>query len=148
MKKCIICNTDKSVLDFNKNKTRKDGLSNVCRECNSECSKKYYYNNSSSHKAKVLERNKIIRKISQEYILNLLKNNHCADCKNSDYRVLEFDHVPGNKKLYNISTMLQSYHSIESIKKEINKCDIVCANCHTIRTIERNPKNYRNTSII
>ena len=57
----------------------------------------------------------------------------CADCGNDNPMVLEFDHVRGKKK-NNISNMVKSYYSWRSISDEINKCDIVCANCHKIRT--------------
>jgi len=63
------------------------------------------------------------------------------DCNNSDYRVLEFDHVNG-KKINNVSTMVSCGWSLDSIKNEINKCEIVCANCHRIRTFSRSI-NYR-----
>ena len=30
-----------------------------------------------------------------------------------------------------------SNHAIETVKKEIDKCELVCANCHSIRTEQR-----------
>jgi len=53
---------------------------------------------------------------------------------NVDWRVLEFDHVKGEKKFDLANGASQSY---ESLKKEISKCEIVCANCHRIRTIKQ-----------
>ena len=49
---------------------------------------------------------------------------------------LHFDHIKekGVKK-NNISRM--SNHAIETVKKEIDKCELVCANCHSIRTEQR-----------
>ena len=69
---------------------------------------------------------------NREYVLNVLRANPCADCGTRDHRVLEFDHVRG-KKLGNISNMVKGY-SIARIQAEIDKCEIVCANCHRIRT--------------
>ena len=54
----------------------------------------------------------------------------------SDIRVLEFDHVRGEKS-GNISEMIASGHSIARLQTEIEKCDVVCANCHRIRTGDR-----------
>lgn len=63
----------------------------------------------------------------------------CLDCGNKDIRVFEFDHVRGIKK-GNISTMIGQGCGLETIKKEILKCEIRCANCHRIKTIERRNK--------
>lgn len=60
----------------------------------------------------------------------------CVDCGGKyPWYVLDFDHVRG-KKVANIGQML-NYFSIDDILKEINKCDIVCSNCHRERTYMR-----------
>jgi hypothetical protein len=72
-------------------------------------------------------------KLVQEYKLE----NACADC---GYRAhpaaLEFDHRPGEKKLFTIMEKVGAY-SMSKIWAEIAKCDVVCANCHAIRTANR-----------
>ena len=57
------------------------------------------------------------------------------DCGVSDVRVLEFDHVRG-EKLGIISKMVSNV-SAKVLEDEIAKCEIVCANCHKIRTADR-----------
>lgn len=59
----------------------------------------------------------------------------CVDCGNGDIRVLEFDHARGSKDF----TIGQSYSTATRKKMlaELEKCDVVCANCHRIRTKER-----------
>ena len=70
----------------------------------------------------------------------LLINSSCKDCDSADPRVLEFDHL-GDKK-FNVSKAIgNSTRSWKTIEKEIAKCEIVCANCHTIRTQQRG--NYK-----
>lgn len=60
----------------------------------------------------------------------------CTDCGyNSHPAALEFDHLPGFNKTRTVASML--YSSWEAIWKEIAKCEIVCSNCHSIRTYER-----------
>ena len=54
---------------------------------------------------------------------------------------LQFDHLPEHEKLYEVSRM--AGHSKVKILKEIEKCEVVCANCHALRTVERN--NQRRT---
>lgn len=62
------------------------------------------------------------------------KNIPCADCgRTHPYYVMDFDHVRGNKK-FNLSVAASKTRSIKSVKEEIKKCDVVCANCHRYRT--------------
>lgn len=56
----------------------------------------------------------------------------CVDCGESDTIVLEFDHVRG-EKIDSICKMSADSRSIDSIKKEIEKCEVRCANCHRRR---------------
>ena len=143
MKKCTICKIEKENTEFNKNKVKKDGLNTICRECSNRVSKNYYILNKENHIKKVGERNKQYRNKIHNYILDLFKEKGCKDCGIKDTRVLEFDHLPNFEKVNNISSMVTYSLSLVTIKKEIEKCDIVCANCHRIRTVERNEKNYR-----
>ena len=67
------------------------------------------------------------------FIKDYLLNHPCMDCGLTDLLVLEFDHREPKDKLKNISSLL-SGGSITQIKKELEKCDVVCANCHRRRT--------------
>jgi hypothetical protein len=59
----------------------------------------------------------------------------CIDCGESDPIVLEFDHREGEKKLAAVSTLMtQMKASLKTIKAEIVKCDVRCANCHRRKT--------------
>lgn len=57
----------------------------------------------------------------------------CQDCgvKYPHY-VMEFDHT-GDKKS-NISELASRKASQKQLWEEISKCDVVCANCHKVRT--------------
>ena len=59
----------------------------------------------------------------------------CADCGGvfPPY-VMDFDHVTGEKEL-NVSRALRV--SVARMLAEIAKCEVVCSNCHRIRTYER-----------
>jgi L-lysine 2,3-aminomutase len=56
----------------------------------------------------------------------------CVDCGEKNPIVLDFDHL--NDKKYNISRMIHDGFSWKAILKEIKKCEVVCANCHRLRT--------------
>jgi hypothetical protein len=62
----------------------------------------------------------------------------CADCGYSDHaEALEFDHLPEHQKVRSVSRMVQDGASIAAIDSEIAKCEVVCANCHAVRTHAR-----------
>lgn len=61
----------------------------------------------------------------------------CVDCGYNDHAVaLQFDHI-GDDKKDSVSNLIRSDYSWSTIKTEILKCEIVCANCHAVRTKAR-----------
>ena len=48
--------------------------------------------------------------------------------------IMQFDHRDKEKKEGNIGELVRHTYDLELIKREIDKCDIVCANCHAERT--------------
>lgn len=71
------------------------------------------------------------------YIQAIKLERGCADCGYRDNAVaLDFDHLPGHVKEYRLATMAAGLKK-EKIDAEIAKCDVVCANCHRIRTASR-----------
>ena len=75
-----------------------------------------------------------------EEALRILKSEPCTDCKRKfPHYVMEFDHVPERGKKRGTIATLVGASSLEapSVKEELAKCDLVCANCHKIRTYER-----------
>jgi uncharacterized protein YktB (UPF0637 family) len=74
----------------------------------------------------------------QEYkkrLAEIKESSGCVDCGVSNHIILDFDHIKDKK--YNISRMIHDGFSWAAIKKEIAKCEVVCANCHRIRTHQR-----------
>ena len=67
------------------------------------------------------------------------KSKPCADCGNTFPPVcMDFDHRPGTNKLGCVATIVGSLGwSLDRVEEEIAKCDVVCANCHRIRTANR-----------
>lgn len=100
---------------------------------------RYLYYTDKNYRKENLSRGKELRKDRRKF-LNKLKNVRCVDCniKYPPY-VMEFDHIRGNK-LFTISNYIGI--SIQRLKKEIKKCEIVCSNCHRIRT-QNNRKKKR-----
>ena len=68
--------------------------------------------------------------------LAALKSFPCADCHGvfPPY-VMDFDHLDATLKRFDVGRARK--YSLDEIKREIAKCELVCANCHRIRTHER-----------
>ncbi len=64
-------------------------------------------------------------------IVQFLKEHPCLDCGEDDVVVLEFDHI--GDKLFDVSFGLRS-RNWDDVLAEIEKCEVVCANCHRRRT--------------
>ena len=78
------------------------------------------------------------KRIANSYLMVgiYLSTHPCVDCANSDIRVLEFDHIHG-QKFDEISHLLSQGYNWLAIESEIAKCEVRCANCHRIKTSER-----------
>jgi len=72
----------------------------------------------------------------KEYIRNYKESAGCVDCEEKyPYFILDLDHL--RDKEFNLSRFWKVTKDFEKVKKEIEKCEVVCANCHRIRTHSR-----------
>lgn len=137
LKQCNGCGP-KPPSDFFKRRDTKDGLAYSCKSCTREYLSKYrkIYNQTGAHR-NCLRRNK-------EYLYEA-KNHPCTDCglKYEPY-CMEFDHVRGIK-LGDVGILSHGLVSIETLRTEIEKCELVCVLCHRDRTHKRNtPRTTKN----
>lgn len=134
VKKCSKCNLEKSLDSFNKKSDRR--LQPYCRDCDNAHAREYYKKNSDRVKSQINSARKIrVANLSKE-IRELKESTPCTDCGiNYPYYVMDFDHVRG-KKSGNISHMINSAVT-KKVREEIEKCEIVCSNCHRQRTFDR-----------
>jgi len=96
--------------------------------------REWYKKNKEIHKARVAKNTKEHRKRNLEFILDYLKVNTCP-CGETDPAALDFDHLDRKTKVCNVSKMVSSgASSLERIKKEVAKCQVLCANCHRKKT--------------
>lgn len=88
-------------------------------------------NNRPSVKRMMSEKNRARRDLIYE-----MKRKPCMDCGGHfPSECMDFDHRPGAVKLFDIGTTM--HRNWEAILMETKKCEIVCANCHRIRTANR-----------
>ena len=127
MKTCITCHRKKPETAFYlKTYKRKSGThttrSGSCKPCtikrnNANAS----YENSSSIRAR------------NRALINSLKDAPCLDCGNRFPAVcMDFDHRDPSKKTRGVTAMIAQ--KTTTILAEVAKCDLVCSNCHRIRT--------------
>lgn len=72
---------------------------------------------------------------------SLKRDKPCTDC--GDHfppYVMQWDHLPGHAKVDEVGSMVGSRRR-EVILAEIAKCELVCANCHVVRTVTRARRN-------
>lgn len=93
--------------------------------------RKNYQADKASYRARNVRRVKAIR----DHIIAYKSTHPCVDCGNDNWIVLDFDHRPGEKKLYKIANT--SWLTMAKLEAEIVKCDVRCANCHRLITYAR-----------
>ena len=99
-------------------------MSFVSKDPKYEAKKDHYKKN----KKLWVERRHKRRKENKQWIRKFLSNNPCK-CGESRVAALEFHHRNREKKKIGISKAAQDW-SLDRIKNEINKCDVLCRNCH------------------
>jgi hypothetical protein len=77
------------------------------------------------------------REKMRSLILNFLLDHPCEICGESDPVVLEFDHIDRETKTKDVSKYLSGHAGWDKIKSEIDKCRVLCANCHKRHTYKQ-----------
>lgn len=108
-KMCTKCSLEKNINEFYKRRDNKD-ISAYCKPCTNK---------------QVLDRQRNFKKLCIEY-----KGGHCIVCNyNKCNGALEFHHLNPNEKDFTIANArLTSFN--DKVKKELDKCILVCSNCH------------------
>jgi hypothetical protein len=66
-------------------------------------------------------------------------------CHSSNTFMFDFDHLKSYRKLAKVSKLVRYKYSLKVIRKEVGKCQLLCANCHHIKTLFENNifKNFK-----
>lgn len=136
MKVCASCGVEKPFEAFHKNKTKRDGRGYKCKSCMKAYHASWYAENVDRQKEFARLNSQKYMENNQTRIREYLETHPCVDCGETDWVVLEFDHVYGSKHK-NISYMIYNFSKWENIQMEIEKCEVRCANCHRRVTQQR-----------
>lgn len=114
--------------------TNKLEYNRLYREKHKEQFKEYMRVYHKTNRIKIYARRAINRSRNQAYINNL-KSAPCMDCGRCfNPWVMDFDHRNPAEKEFSIAHAVEGGYTLERIKREVAKCDLVCANCHRERT--------------
>lgn len=128
--KCFRCKQTKPATDFLWRTDRRKRQT-VCHECQRRYCREHYR----QHKADYLARNRRKEALIRQ-LINDAKARPCLDCgKQYPHYVMDLDHCRGTKRMI-VSRAIHT-HSLKLARAEIEKCDVVCANCHRERTFQK-----------
>ena len=89
---------------------------------------------SSKGKTAVIACNRSLRRRKKQKLVELF-GGKCIDCGyGAHWAALQFDHLDPAQKKFNISGGAGIAKKWNTLVEEARKCELVCANCHAIRT--------------
>ena len=133
MKQCAHCKEFKSEEEFAWANQVLKVRQKQCRACMKEMNRVSYLRRSENYKTKVKEDKKARLDAAREFVWGYLSTHPCVECGESDPKVLEFDHIIG-EKVKAVSDMVRLGYGLDTIVAEISKCQVLCANCHRRKT--------------
>lgn len=123
---CPKCQEEKSIDCFSKNKSRKSGYSSECKECHKITRKEYY----EANKAKEINRVKSRRELQVKTFQDLKSSLGCKLCGENHVATLHFHHLDPSQKEIGLALAIRRGWGVEKLQAEIDKCVVLCANCH------------------
>jgi hypothetical protein len=109
MKKCNVC---LAILEDERfGRYERDYLQSSCKECRRKTQK-------------------LKRQRNYDWVTQYKKSKNCSKCEESRWYVLEFHHKDSEDKDKEIARLVSNGTSLERIISEIDKCELLCANCH------------------
>lgn len=134
MKHCPKCGISKPLTDFHLNHLKRDGRQGYCKPCRAEIDHAVYVRN--KRLGLRAARRREFDRSRQEWIRSLKLGQRCVDCGGSFLpEAMQWDHLPGAEKRGDVSALRGLSKS--QILAEIAKCELVCTNCHVLRTFTR-----------
>ena len=125
MKICKYCKIDKELTDFHANPTTKDKLATGCKDCMRLICTTARKDNAEHYRLVAQKR----RRRKREQFVEWKKQQVCSRCGENDFCTLDLHHVDPTQKDYTLSKLAES-GSWTKLVAEMQKCIVVCSNCH------------------
>jgi hypothetical protein len=130
VKRCGKCASYKSLTEFHRHGT---GYQAWCKPCRKAYAAAHYQRNWKRRHAHNRRRSKEF----WAWYISLKDGRPCADCGGVfHHAAMQWDHLDGAQKTASVSSLGSSKSRLRLLA-EIEKCELVCANCHAVRTYER-----------
>lgn len=124
---CSKCKKELPITEFRWRNKAQNKLHSQCKICEKEADKKRYAT-SKERKEKVLS-NTLKYKQNNISFIDKYKEKGCCKCGEKRPYLMEFHHINPEEKTNTIAHMIKS-SSLDNLKKEVEKCVLLCANCH------------------
>lgn len=125
-KHCPACQTTKEITEYNKGSRKAGGVQTNCRDCTKRLCRSHYARNKKAY----YENNTRRQKEKRALVFEMKSKLSCSRCSENHPAVLDFHHLDPSTKEGNLSSLFGHGASAERIKKELEKCIVLCANCH------------------
>lgn len=136
MKTCSNCKAEKELDDFSFKNKSKGTRQSECKICKRKLDK-ILYDTGANRKQSIRRSANKLRDQARDYVNQFKKDNPCSKCGETRFYVLDFHHLSDKK--YNVSCAIFRAISLDTLKKEIEKCVLLCANCHReLHYLEKN----------
>ena len=132
-KTCTKCKEVQHIDMFHRDGTRRKSR---CKGCRKE-EAVMYWRTHPHVRERHLQKQKARRNANGKFVHEYKLKHPCMECGEADPIVLEFDHRDPKIKCFAISQGCADQRSIEPLKAEMDKCDVLCANCHRRKTAKQ-----------
>jgi hypothetical protein len=128
MPRCSMCHEVKDAEEFSWRYKALGIRQKRCRTCKAIEDAGWYSRHQEEQRKRVKDRRDRMRQEAREYVLDYLMKHPCVECGEDDPQVLDFHHIGGKRNT--VSRLVADGASIERIQREIDFCEVRCANCH------------------
>ena len=128
--RCALCGDNRPLDAFHR---MGNGRQRYCKPCRREWDAAYWQRRRDFRISQQRDRRRELR----EWVSGIKSSTPCSDCDRFfHFAAMTYDHLPGQEKRGDISNLIAGgYKSV--LVTEMAKCEVVCANCHAIRTFRR-----------
>jgi hypothetical protein len=133
-KVCRKCLQEKPLDEFYVWKDKK--IQAYCKPCHKTYRAEHYKQNAARYRQNAKRRREQYYVEIYTFLKDYTKDG-CVQCGEKDFVCMEFDHIDPSTKDATIGEMIQNQVRRTTLLKELEKCQILCCNCHRKRTADQ-----------